>query len=700
VKQLRLPVKLGLIVGIPVLCVVAVALVGYRELARLNRDVAHMVTVTSKAAALVSDLRSNLQFARRLEFRAVLSPDDKESQVLAEGSRARARQVDDGYRALVAALIDASPTSDERKSLEQFHTAWEEYRPDREKTLQLAVDNSNVRAHQLATGRLADKIHEIDEAATAWLRQLDKNVAERLAAKDLERLVVAEKNRQALCRLQVIAFDLHRQLTQQVLAANEEELESLAERIAVWMKEVDTRLAELASQSDVQDTPRLDALGAAFRALGPLVTQAQKLLRANATSRAEELIQGSNRHIDDCLSALTQLASDLDGQLQEDMTSVQVGSRSAQELMILAPAVGISLTILLGAFVAHRIVREIRGLSQGIAGSASELSAVSHQVLAQSEQMTTQAAAVASGTEQTSTNINTMAAATEEMSMNVASISSASEQISVNVGTVSSSADATARSVTEVTQAIQESTRAFATIARDAQEGSQIANRATAMADGAGNTMQDLQRSAVEIGKVTEEIKMLALQTNLLALNATIEATSAGEAGKGFAVVAHEIKELANQSADAAENIARKIEGVQSAARDAVAVIQEVQQIIRALNTACLRTSAAVEKQSVLAKQSADSLSGASQGVEHIACSIAEVAKGANDMSRNAGEAAAAANDMSRNAGEAAKAVGDISSNIHGISHATRDNTASAQQVHAAAERLTAIAHQLQQLVG
>ena len=154
VNRWRLPTKLGLIVGIPVLCVVAVALVGYRELARLNRDVAHMVAVTSKAAALVSDLRNNLQFARRLEFRAVISPDDKESQAFADGSRARARQVDDAYRALVTALIDPSPTSDERKSLEQFHAAWEDYRPERETTLQLAVENSNVKAQQLTKGKL------------------------------------------------------------------------------------------------------------------------------------------------------------------------------------------------------------------------------------------------------------------------------------------------------------------------------------------------------------------------------------------------------------------------------------------------------------------------------------------------------------------------------------------------------------------
>ena len=201
-----------------------------------------------------------------------------------------------------------------------------------------------------------------------------------------------------------------------------------------------------------------------------------------------------------------------------------------------------------------------------------------------------------------------------------------SEEVSVNVGTISTAAETTARNVVAVVGAIQESAHAFETIAHDAHEGSQIANRAMTMADGAGNTMKELDRSAADIGKVTEAIKMIALQTNLLALNATIEATSAGEAGKGFAVVAHEIKELANQSAQSAEEIARKIDGVQSSTRDAVEVIREVQQIIHALNASSMRISEAVEKQSVSAKASAETLGQASQGVEHIARSISEVA--------------------------------------------------------------------------
>jgi methyl-accepting chemotaxis protein len=479
-----------------------------------------------------------------------------------------------------------------------------------------------------------------------------------------------------------------------------------------------------------------------------LVAQLQKLLRANTNARSTQLAFDSNKHIDDGMTALADLVEELKSDLSSDMTSIRDTSQFAQWLMVVVPLVCIAVSLALAFLLTRsvvgpmaagvafseamaqgdltqrlnlrqrdevgllaramdhvaaafgRIVGEIRTVAGNIGGAASELSSVSQQVLAQSEQMTAQAGQVAGSTEQMATNITTMAAAAEEMSMNVASISSASEQISVNVGTISSAAELTARNVTAVAGALQESTHAFETISHDARDGSQVAHRAMGMADGASNTMKELERSASDIGKVTEAIKMIALQTNLLALNATIEATSAGEAGKGFAVVAHEIKELANQSARAAEDIARKIEGVQSSTRDAVEVIREVQQIIYTLNASSLRISESIEKQSLSAKSSAANLAEASQGVEHIARSIAEVAKGANDMSRNAGEAATAANDMSRNASEAAKAVGDISANIHGVSQATRDSTASAQQVNASAQRLAAIATQLQQLVG
>ena len=141
-----------------------------------------------------------------------------------------------------------------------------------------------------------------------------------------------------------------------------------------------------------------------------------------------------------------------------------------------------------------------------------------------------------------------------------------------------------------------------------------MTQKARDMVAEATETMRQLDQAASEITKVTEVIKTIALQTNLLALNATIEATSAGEAGKGFAVVAGEVKELAGQSGQSAEEIARKIERVQSSTREAVKVIEDVARFICDVNVAAARISETVDVQTHTADRISTDIAGAAQG--------------------------------------------------------------------------------------
>ncbi len=318
-----------------------------------------------------------------------------------------------------------------------------------------------------------------------------------------------------------------------------------------------------------------------------------------------------------------------------------------------------------------QMVKEITENANQLAGASEELSTVSAQMASNSDETAQQSQNVAGATEEMSTNIATMAAAAEEMSTNVQGVSSAAEQMSTNVNTVAS--------------AIEEMSASIKGVAENAQEAGKVSGDATEKSKVASGTMQTLADAAREIGQVIEDIKRIAEQTNLLALNATIEAASAGDAGRGFAVVANEVKELANQSAQAAENITQRIDGVQKSTGDAVSAIEEIAHVINNINELQSSIAVSVDEQNKTANEIANNVAEAAKGTNNIASSVSEVAKGSNEVSKNAGEAAKGANE--------------VSSNIQGVNQAARDTSAGAGQINNASNDLAKMAGQLQEMV-
>ena len=153
----------------------------------------------------------------------------------------------------------------------------------------------------------------------------------------------------------------------------------------------------------------------------------------------------------------------------------------------------------------------------------------------------------------------TLRSASEKMRVTSDGMSSVSAETNAQVRQASTASGTASSHVQSVAAASEQLSASIADISRQVSHAAGIAGRAVEQTRQTDGTVQGLAATASRIGEVVELINSIAGQTNLLALNATIEAARAGEAGKGFAVVASEVKNLANQTAKATEEISQQI---------------------------------------------------------------------------------------------------------------------------------------------
>ena len=210
----------------------------------------------------------------------------------------------------------------------------------------------------------------------------------------------------------------------------------------------------------------------------------------------------------------------------------------------------------------------------------------------------------------------TMSEGSHALSERATQVASATEELSVTASGVASGMDQATVTLTTVTEATSQMRLTISEIAQTSEHARAITGEAAVQAGTISAAMEELGRSAREIGKVTETITNISSQTNLLALNATIEAARAGAAGKGFAVVANEIKGLAQQTAAATDDIKARISAIQHSAMASVANIEQISGVIRNINDLVASIATAIEQQSAMTQGITFNLIEASRGVE------------------------------------------------------------------------------------
>lgn len=292
-------------------------------------------------------------------------------------------------------------------------------------------------------------------------------------------------------------------------------------------------------------------------------------------------------------------------------------------------------------------------------------------------------------------------------------LANAAQQLQSNVDQSAESANSVAQSIAEVAGGadIQSATieRVISGVAKRAEEIDQMARQATtvmdhsvvaarkaddgnAAAENAIRQMDQLEttvglsaeavtklgRMSQEIGQIVGTISEIAGQTNLLALNAAIEAARAGESGRGFAVVADEVRKLAEQSNNAAQQIAKLIGEIQAETENAVASMSN--------GTREVQTGAIAVRKAGLSFQE----------INQLVANVSTQIRGINDSF----ESLASGSSVIVAAMQELQQIGATTvEQTQQVSAATQEQSAAMQEIAASGHELSKVAGELQQAV-
>jgi len=438
----------------------------------------------------------------------------------------------------------------------------------------------------------------------------------------------------------------------------------------------DTAAAKSKAQAQIDQTDaHLDEQWAAYQGTGIAGREAQvtavtdslaayrkvrdqQLIPLAMTGDAAQFVKVRAANADSVINTLTAGLQDI-GEIESaaaaaSLAESQQAATRAKLLILGLIIISVLLSALIVVLVSRSIAGPLRrtvavlaGLAEGILDQRLQVGS-RDEVGQMGESLNTALERLTAAMREIGVNVETLASSSEELSAVAKSVnasaersagqaqgaSSAAEQISVNISTIAAGSEQIGASIAE--------------IARSTSSAAEVAAGAVNTTAEARHILDQLGTSSAEIDDVVKLITSIAEQTNLLALNATIEAARAGEMGKGFAVVASEVKDLAQETARATEDISTRVSAIQDDSKAAVTAITAISEVIQQINDTQTAIAAAVEQQTATTTEMSRNVSEVATGSTEISANVSGVAHSAAETTHAAADAEQTSADLAR----------------------------------------------------